>query len=470
MRPSPALLVATCASVVLVRGAVGCGEGGTPALDATADVGSDGGAPTAKPDAKPTDARPETGPTPTAPTGWLPVPGYAACPLSYPAAGTALPGLKWVDCPSVPETSGLRCRMVDFSWSAPEAILRNDSAFSSVKATRTLDGRVLLAYAQRYPGYTVWSHAEPDGEVLSSVSAPLDANCGVTVAPSEGAHALYRGESSGGQDSALVGTLDRSAPRLAASGLGLAELYGAADGFVSMTDSKIELRSWTDGSVRKVLSDGAKGQLRHVVSSGDTVVFADTQGSGGSIYISGLSRPTEVFAAPSADYTTGVGDLGTDGVNWVWNEGGNGWLLGERADVKLVTAPFTVSPAAAQATKRTVWSGTMNGRNVRTVDEPYIVGCGYAAHYAATGTPAGEVDKGGYLVTRLADAKAYFLRATPAAGLTLSFGRVLAISCSEVFVLTALRYDATHTRTTVTRIDLSTLPEIALPLLPITKL
>lgn len=458
-----ALIALVLGTVVVAKAMAGCGESAQPLVDAQSSP-PESGVLDAKRD--PLDASSDSSqPGGDVPPGWEPVAGYPSCPLSAPTPTTMPAPIAWTACPSTVETAGLQCQMVDTNWVVPIPRL-NDTDLAGSKAVVLDSGAVLLSHARRYQGYTMWIHGEIDGPVRAAVSAPRAASCDVSPQPSDGAHVLYYGAGVNGTGKALVGALDGTPPKVVYDQLPTVNLYSAPAGFVVLSTASIQLRAWTDGALLKVLSDGATGQLRHVVVAGNVIAFADTGGRGGASYLSGLTSATTTFAAPDAGGTTGVGDLGSDGKEWVWNEGSGGLYPGTQlwTNVQMVATPFTADPAEARAKKRVIWSGSGNGASVLMGSEPYVVGCGYAARHV--GMSENGVNRSGYLVTRLTDGHAQLLVGSSAAGpLPFTFVRVLAVTCDEVIALASVRYDGGF-RSTVARVKISTLPSVTLPLPP----
>jgi len=153
------------------------------------------------------------------------------------------------------------------------------------------------------------------------------------------------------------------------------------------------------------------------------------------------------------DMLDGTSNFGTDGKDMVWT-------LGQRDEppvqtaafdrFHLMTAPFTTDPAVIESQARVVreerdgWIGM-----AETL--AYRVGCGYAAHLTVNGDLS---------VTRLSDGADWLVeRLPPPDRGSWGFGKVLGVTCSEVFVrlLTTEGSDPVKTTLSTARIRIDSL-------------
>jgi len=163
------------------------------------------------------------------------------------------------------------------------------------------------------------------------------------------------------------------------------------------------------------------------------------------------------FLRRHGDRLEGASNFGTDGKDMVWT-------LGRRKEPRysgglydeyfLLTAPFTTDPSVVASNARMVRE-EHDGRFMRDVE--YRVGCGYAAH---------KTIKSDLVVVRLSDGAQWIVeRLPPPDRDSWSFGKVLGVTCDEVFLGLFSRegfYPGTGT-SSIARIRIDSLGEPSFP-------
>jgi len=151
------------------------------------------------------------------------------------------------------------------------------------------------------------------------------------------------------------------------------------------------------------------------------------------------------------------GNLGTDGRDMAWTLERTEWPVNQRTpdrEYYLMTAPFTTDPVVFASQTR------MLGREWEAPaweTSSYRVGCGYAAH---------ATHEGALILTRLADGANWTVRWHYYSDRdTWNFGKVLGVTCEEVFAVLYSRDGYPGTRYgSVARIRIDSLGEPSPPL------
>jgi len=158
------------------------------------------------------------------------------------------------------------------------------------------------------------------------------------------------------------------------------------------------------------------------------------------------------------DTLEGTSNFGTDGKDMVWTQGQRDGpeLTAVYDRFFLMTAPFSPDPAVVGSTARLVRE-ERDGWIREDERAPYRVGCGYAAHLTLNGELA---------VTRLSDGADWLVeRLPPPERTSWGFGKVLGVTCSEVFVrlFTTEGSDPVKTTLSTARIRIDSLGQPSFP-------
>ena len=162
------------------------------------------------------------------------------------------------------------------------------------------------------------------------------------------------------------------------------------------------------------------------------------------------------FLRRYGDRLENTSNFGTDGKDMVWT-------LARRAEPQtnyqfdeyyLMTAPFTTDPAVVASQARVVRKEHDGSLHPNC---EYRVGCGYAVHITM---------RSDLVVTRLSDGAQWIVeRFQPPERDYWSFGKVIGVTCDDVFVLLSSRegfYPDTHT-SSIARIRIDSLGEPSFP-------
>ena len=166
------------------------------------------------------------------------------------------------------------------------------------------------------------------------------------------------------------------------------------------TQPGFSLTPWIDLSVvTKIPLPPADASLYFAthVFVGDTLHF-----NVGSLQFSrqevwSLAAGTRDFLTYGDDPTRGYSDLGTDGVDLVWNQGERTDTSSAYPRLSIATSPYATSTAALAPR---VLRSNITGNGFGT--SPFVVGCGYAARSTTFEPSPGEFTLG-TVVVRLSD-------------------------------------------------------------------
>lgn len=359
------------------------------------------------------------------------------CRLYVPKEPEALPPpIQWEACPPLP--GGVACKRMTIDWSSEKApIPLHGISFDAGP------GRSAVIQFRRIiedPLTAIDLVAEVDGPVRSAIinalppNRPDDAGCyifsegvneGMMLYSAKGSDTFAEGTDS--HEGALGGPIDDRRPPVL---LHFIDKNAFDDGwtlgakwFVQVTNSAIYAHPWDMSKKLFVMStatdpEGADPGM--VVVRGDAIFWNSS-----SLYQNGINVWDPVHGARPfvrwvGDFTRGADDFATDGVDMVWAYGEGKKPLNHIYPVRwIMTAPFTKDPERIKPRRLRSHLYHKMGH------EPFVVGCGYAAH-KALGTEHVSV-----FVVRLSDGRAWVVPHTP----ELEARRVLGVTCEEVFFL-----------------------------------
>ncbi len=136
---------------------------------------------------------------------------------------------------------------------------------------------------------------------------------------------------------------------------------------------------------------------------------------------------THSLLSAGSDSTSGYGDLGSDGVQMVWNQGTRTDVNNVYPHLSVMTSPYVTSPADL---KPRLLRSDILGYSFDT--SPWVTGCGYAARSSTIETTPGQHQMGIFVV-RLSDGQAWVL--PDGQKLSLGWRTPLAVTCDELFAL-----------------------------------
>jgi hypothetical protein len=367
------------------------------------------------------------------PVGWVEYGDWScACRFYVPATKHALPPpIHWEPCSGV---SLARCEAMVTDWThgaVPIAL--------NPRLDRDLEGNVVLDFTRdatdAHEPHTLHLIAYPDGPVLNAMLKPwlgeslAEPRCYlVNEAMHEGRYLRVPRATDvtaiGASQGALVGTIDRSQPRVLArirSPLPFKYSWAVGARWIVRLGESLNVLGWDGEPGYKVTApaDDPEGLAPSQLLVHGSAVFwttADLRRSGINVWEP--ERGVRPFQRWVGDDSRGAGNLGTDGIDLVWSYGQDRQSSDRDYPTRwIMTAPFVTDPAA------------LRPRRLRTQASPvlaereYQVGCGYAAHAAGAS---------GVQVVRLSDGWGWFLPSeTPA----LRVRRPIGLTCRHIYVL-----------------------------------
>lgn len=299
-----------------------------------------------------------------------------------------------------------------FSEIAPDA-----NPTWSLHLVASVDGPILNAMMKIWP-YTDPNAAGcvPDNEALNEGRFILrmsgDDDHGIDANDALNVGAL------GGTVSSLPNVIERFVDGQHYTWFTSADWYGR----IGVPTSQVHVRKWTGGPEVLVTSagmdpEGLSGD--QFAMSGDTLFWTTATLSRAGINVWDPTNGTRPFIRWINDYTQGAADLGTDGVDMVWDYGNGKTQASEDPYPvrSIMTAPFTNDPTKINQRR-------LRSQPYQTFDAyPFVVGCGYAAH---------QNDGVGTLLVRISDGVSWIIGDDyPTLSLETPFG----ITCDEVFIL-----------------------------------
>jgi hypothetical protein len=362
---------------------------------------------------------------------WQPI-DYKDCELAAAVPAELVPPLRWQPC-----RIGGACRELAVDWDPDPAL--PEWIAPDTFMTRT-GGNLAMHTARFTRDGTIRLIAEVDGPVRVAVREGGRDRCTTNLARSAGgvyAIRVFDSEATGKLDAygggAVGGALDEPPRMLLAMRDRVVRSFAAGTpGLVENTGDTLRLHAWTGGAPREIWREPGLVQS-HAVFEGDALLWS-ASGAGVARQMVWTDRAGARTLIGFPDRTRGAADLGSDGRDLVWLEGSGRTGTGRYPKVAIMTAPFTVEPAALQP--RVVVD---NVSSYGFGTQPFVVGCGHAARSAGGGT----------LVVRLADGATAQL--PDSAGADWGWRTPLALTCDELFVLV----HAGHA--TVARVPLATL-------------
>jgi hypothetical protein len=263
--------------------------------------------------------------------------------------------------------------------------------------------------------------------------------CTLTECPGFGEHYVYKvndsvakGKLSGFGGGALGGTLTERPRVLLRFPDQQDHGYVAGDLGVVHTNS-MEVHSWTDAGVVATpgVADDASLFLGEFAFVGNTFIW-----NAGSLSVSrqriwSPGAGTSALLSAGDDATHGYGDLGTDGLQMVWNEGFRTDVSHVYPSLSIVVSPYAASSSALSPR---VLRSDVTGYGFGI--SPWVVGCGYAAR-ASTLEPSKGNFVGAIRLVRLSDGVVWDLPDTQQE--VFAWRTPLALTCTELFALVEAR-------------------------------
>jgi hypothetical protein len=308
----------------------------------------------------------------------------------------------------------------------------------STRALKREDGTVTLFTSREEGGDIIRTVADADGPVLQAFREGSD-RCTLSEFPSFGEHYAYKvndsvakGKLTGFGGGALGGTLTER-PRVLLRFPDQQD-HGYVAGDLGIVHTNLmEVHSWIDGGVIGTprTPDDVSLFLGEFAFVGNTFIW-----NAGSLSVSrqriwSPSAGTSALLSAGNDATHGYGDLGTDGVQMVWNEGVRTDVSSVYPRLSLVVSPYaTSSIGLSPRVLRSDFAGYGFGLSA------WVVGCGYAARAGTL-----EPSKGNFVmatrVVRLSDGVVWDLPDTNQD--VFAWRTPLALTCEELFALVETR-------------------------------
>jgi len=281
------------------------------------------------------------------------------------------------------------------------------------------------------PPYLVYVVADSDGPVTTALGVKATAWCSLfATGLHEGSFALLLDGVNACSPEAKRGAVAGHGVGIGAADISLCpkgNVCGFAPGkdWLVRVDTGFVLTAlpWAPGQPSVKVASSAEDpehiELENVFPQGSAVFFESSDSYHSGINVWTKAAGPRPFVRWIDDTSQGAGDFGTDGADMVWSYGsgpqvvGGGW-----PNVDVMTAKYTTDPSAIQPRK--VRSSL--GKHIGT--EPWVVGCGYAAH---------QGDLSNFIV-RLADGVTWTLPYDDTNG-PLTFVQPLGITCTEAFFL-----------------------------------
>ncbi len=410
---------AALGGLALLRIGGGCGassDGPPPPAEA--------GAPDVSAKPKPT-ATTEDPPTPLA-DGWIPYSDYPGCELSTPPPDRPLPPLTWEPCGSAAGDLQQGCRMIKIDWNTPRGWAQNSRISDYTKGLRHDDGTLALMTSREVGGDPVHMIVDVDGPVRQALRVRND--CILVESPSSGDHYVYtvwfpnHPENSG----ALGGRLGDRPRALVTPTDGVSHSYAA--GAAGVVESPgMNLHSWADGApIAKLRPADDAGLYTAEYSFVGSSVFWNAHTSLVARHnVWSPADGTRPLLTAGDDATRGYADLGTDGVQMVWNEGVRTDTSHIYPRLSIVTSPYATTTADL---KPRVLRSDLTGAGFGLGQ--WLTGCGYAIR-SATVEPSPGSYRRVMFVVRLSDGQAWLL--PDEIDGPIGWRRPLGVTCEEVF-------------------------------------
>jgi hypothetical protein len=317
------------------------------------------------------------------------------------------------------------CEQMKIDWPFPS------SPISYGVAGDTWNGTVTLQFTRNStsPANSVMVVADADGPVHAAFLQTYIPTNGCTFyAPGPGDPGTLREGKFGGEilyddpsapfsqtspEALFGGSFDQLRPTLLASwavstghGIAVSSSYYAA-----YAAGPVQIAPWGSTLATVWPASGVPGgaQQRNLVMWNDVALWA----SGDSVYYNILAWQRGTGSYPffyyGSDYTQGASGLGTDLTDMVWT-------YRNSAGTSVMTSPYATVPSKLQPRRLSAYPAD--------VLEPWIVGCGRAAHM---------LPPGGTFIVRLSDGFSWTLPTSSQKG-GYAFGQALAMTCEELFV------------------------------------
>jgi hypothetical protein len=176
--------------------------------------------------------------------------------------------------------------------------------------------------------------------------------------------------------------------------------------------SRLAVRDWDDAATWidvKMPEASALGGARPFVT-GATVFFTVMHDKQVGLRLWDAAHGSRRLLEETGATVRAAGDLGTDAIDLVWTQ-----VNGTPPVRDLMTAAFTTDPGALHPRR------VRDDPGVGMHGDPWVVGCGLAAHASAGG---------GIVVVRLSDGRA---RSLPPHTAAFTLGAPIGLTCAEVF-------------------------------------
>ncbi len=364
---------------------------------------------------------------PSALAGWTPFEAWSKdCPFYVPTHEKLLPPpIAWQTCPD--DDAGLSCRIMVEDWTAAAAPISP----GAVSFDHGVLGFYRLSTDAPQP-YGIYVIAPVDGQPTEAFGEVFTATCSVfDTQVHEGRYELtLEGKSAcsapiGDVRGAAVGSSSTLAtPSVVMCPPGKVCGFTPGEEWLVRIDTGFVITALpvVGGShefVSSSASDPEHLQLENVFPEGPAVFFESSDAHHNGINVWTKDAGAKPLVRYIGDDTQGAGDFGTDGKDMVWSYGhgtqviGGGW-----PNVDVVMAKYTTDPSQVQSHRLRSNPRTHIG------SEPWVVGCGYAAH--ANGPQP--------LLVRLSDG-AMWTMPYLGQGAAIRFDRPLGVTCDEVFFL-----------------------------------
>jgi hypothetical protein len=372
------------------------------------------------------------------PPGWVRVPVFGCqYPIYAPPDASMLPpGLAWEECTDI-GPDPYTCTQLVVDWPNPYPI-------GGIPVGHVLpDGKVLLGLRklQTFVEGAVKMTAHMD--LLTEADGPVRQAFWVSKQPTAKAAFWFQPSSISGTRSTWMAQeqLDGNFVRLVNLGGLSSDLMppivtdGPAEGpeagmsftgenFFALRGSLLRVRGWGGRDFGKVYQGL---DIRNPEWVGDSAVWSANTVAIGQIWAWTEAKGAfPLISFGDDDYTRGVANSFTDGLDLVW-------LQGEERDIQLsefyptrsiMTAKFTTDPTALQPKRLRSWPW----QHIWGSDKLDVVGCGYAALQSVDKDNRPEL-----MIVRISDGISWPL-ASPADNHWV-WGKPVAVTCEEVFTM-----------------------------------
>jgi hypothetical protein len=393
------------------------GTSGMPEAGTDADGATDG------------DTCPPVAPPANVPAGWVETKPHACdCRIYVPGSLDQMPPpIEWEPCPGE-SLQDVDCRIMKTTSAGQSVIYPGSMLFAPQSA-----GPPLLLFGRNKvggdPDFYLRLIAEVDGAVRvaflrAGTAAKSCALIGTGLAEGKYAYNIARDGPTG--QGMLAGSIDSLHPTIVQplDGTDVPSFDVSSQWLLRKGVGPYSVSSW-DGTSSEVVYDPGKdpdGLAAHAsqLVGGDVFFNVNSGGLSGTMAWSKTTglRPLLRWYG---DVNKASGDFGTDGKDMVWTYGeGSLPEFLEYSKLSIMTAPYTLDPAQAQAKSHRLRSDPQSVTPSR-----YHVGCGYAARDVGSDT-----DGNSLLVVRLSDGVSWKLKGKDPMTYT---AEATGLTCDEIF-------------------------------------